>query len=417
MLSEVVELYRALGRPPVSSGGAFEYAGKLTAAAEKVLEREQTDPVVGWYELIDLGDGAPQVEGRFPRQSEARGYASLSAFFDETPTLATGVMPGSFYIADIDYFSGDTDKPDVVKKIERVLTFIQLLTKLADDHMQSSERSNRLLFILPSDGGKVRRTALMQISPEQKVIECASPEVDVLTELVDESNTNKLHITERRLLMRSAVSEVLATSKSGENDLTHLCANWSEVLQKFSNNLHAYIHNFAFDEVRKKIVDAELEYASKLSGAFGDIAGKLLALPVSLAAVALLDDAKNDSSFIFASAGLVVVSLVLIFVLCNMGLQALRLRAGVDFVFAPLFDKSSTYPEKLRAELNKRKTALRKQIWVTGATFVLFAILALGPAGGAAWKMWQRFPVIGMTWHQWLLHWASVWELVPGLHS
>ncbi|WP_157685262.1 hypothetical protein [Robbsia andropogonis] len=397
MLADVVEVYRALGRPPVSTGGAFEYTGILSPAVRTLLERGDAESVDGRYELIDLGDGNPRVEGRFPRQSKSRGYASLGSFFTETPTLATGNMPDSFYIADIDYFSADSTKPKTIEKLENVITLIKLLTKLADDHMQSSESSNRLLFILPSDGGKVRRTALMQISPERSVIDCEPPDIDVLSELVDESNTNKLHITERRLLMRSAVSETLAMSQTSDNDLTYLCSKWPDVLRNFSDNLHAYINNFAFDEVRKKIVDAELEYASKVSGAFGDIASKLLALPVSLGAVALLDEAKNDSSFIFASVGLFLVSVVLVFVLFNTWMQVDRLRSGVDFVFAPLFDKSATYPEKLRSELAKRKKALRKQIRITGFTFLLFAALALCPAGGTAWKAWHHFPAIGIT--------------------
>ncbi|AME23709.1 hypothetical protein [Burkholderia sp. PAMC 26561] len=419
MLSNAVALYRALNRPQVTRGGNFEFTGTLNPKTLALLVQcEQLDEKFGRYERQALPDGTMRVEGRFPRNGEARSYSSLHEFFELTPTLATGTLPASYFIVDIDYCSFDTVKPDVIVKVERLVTFVELLTKLADDNMRSSSQANRLLFILPSDGGKVRRTALMQIRAEEEALGCASPDVGVLTELVDGENSAKLHIMERRLLMRTAISDVLATASVDTNDLTHLCFNWEEVLRQFSNNLHAYINNFAFDEVRKKIVDAELEYASKLSAVFGDIAGKLLALPVSLLAVALLDEAKTDSGFVFACAGLGVVSLVLVFVLWNLWLQAARLRSGFEFVFAPVFDKSSTYPAALRDVLDKRKLELRKQMRLTTVTFFVFFMVALGPALGAVWKLWMRFPAFGSLWSELLVYWTNFLASAPPLlHS
>ncbi|MFL9948934.1 hypothetical protein PQR68_23360 [Paraburkholderia agricolaris] len=396
MFSDVIALYRELGRPPITQEYACSYTGAIEPATRELAGRcERIGRVFGTVELEEEDDGGVRIEIQLPTNEQGRAYLSLADLLRQTPSLAFGMLPAHYYVSDIDYCSADEHRPDEIAKVERLAKFIQLLSKLADDRVEFGGKTNRLLFILPTDATKVRKTALAEIKVEEEALRYDLPHLQLLERLIAGENSTKLHVEERLLIMRSVIAEVLATETTDSNDLTFLCENWRNIQQKYRANLQAYIQNFAFDDVRKKIIDAELEYASKVTGVFGDVAGKMLALPVSLAAIGALDSTSQDSTFILGCAGLLLVTIVLRYVLKNIRYQVDRLQSGLEFVFSPLFEKTKTYPAKLQNVLKQRKVALKKQISVTKVTFVVFSALSFAPTLGAIWKIWVRYPALG----------------------
>lgn len=402
MFSDVIALYRALGRPQLTQDYSCGFAGAIDAATAELANRcQHMGGAFGTVELEDEDedDGNARIEIQMPTNELGRVYLSLPSLLRQTPSLAFGKLPTHYYVADIDYCSADDAKPDAIVKVERLAKFIELLSRLADDRVEFSGRSNRLLFILPTDTTKIRKTALAEMKVEEEALEFELPHLRLLEQLVADEHSNKLHVEERLLTMRSAIADTLASASAESNDLTFLCENWRNIRQKYLANFQAYIQNFAFDDVRKKIIDSELEYASKLTGAFGDVAGKLLALPASLLAIGALDALKEDSTFLLGCAGLFLVTIVLWYVLKNISYQINRLQSGFEFVFSPLFDKSKTYPSKLRRVLADRKAALERQARVTKVTFWIFSALAFAPTLGAFWKIWGRYPQLA-SWSQ-----------------
>jgi hypothetical protein len=397
MFSDVIALYRALGRPQLTQDYSCSFTGTIDeAASELAAQCQRMGGVFGSVELEDEDDdGSVRIEIQLPTNEQGRVYLSLSDLLRQTPSLAFGNLPTNYYVAEFDYYSADDEKPDAIVKVERLAKYIELLSKLADDRVEFSGKSNRLLFILPTDATKVRKTALAEINVEEKALQFDLPHLQLLEQLVADENSNKLHVEERLLTMRSAIADTLASASTESNDLTFLCENWRIIQQKYRANFQAYIQNFAFDDVRKKIIDSELEYASKLTGAFGDVAGKLLALPASLVAISALDSLKEDSTFLLGCAGLVLVTVVLGYVLKNIRHQIDRLQSGFEFVFSPLFEKSKTYPSKLQGVLKERKAALERQVKFTKITFLVFSALTYAPTAGAIWKIWVRYPQLG----------------------
>lgn len=393
MFSDVVALYRVLNRPQVAEDGTFAFSGSIDAEARQMLETCIELPAqFGDFDCQFSADGTVHLDGAWPMNDSGRFYDSYSSFFNKTPSIAFGALPVNFYIADIDYFSGDVEKPPVIVAVEKLAEFIRLLAAFAEDRAEFGNNTNRLLFVLPpSAKDKPQRTVVMEVRPEEAALRNPLIHLRLLEELVDERNAKKLHIEERRLVMRSAIGDVLGGASSGENLLTLLSQKWSEVLQKYRHNFQAYINNFAFDEVRKKIADSEIEYASKLSGVLGDIAGKLLALPVSLVALVALDEAKSVSAFVIGCIGLAIVSVVYLFILRNLWLQADRLKSSFDLAFSPFFNKLNTYPSPLRKVLEERKRALERQMGFLKLTFGAFYGLACVPALGAIWKIAARY--------------------------
>ena len=395
MFEDVVALYRALNRPNLTRGYSYAFEGQLDAQTRQLAERcEHLDAAFGSVELFDEGGGHVRIDVQLPTNEQGRVFHSVADLLRHSPKIAFGALPANFYIADLNYCSLDADKPEMMMKLEKLAQFIRLLSQIADDKVEFASRVNRLLFILPTDATKVRKTALAEIRVEEKALDFDLNHLRLLQSLVSEGNANKLHLEERQLIMRSAIADSLAGAEHGSNDLTFLCKHWPEIRRKYLANFQAYIQNFAFEDVRKKIVDSELEYASKLTGAFGDIGGKLLALPVSIAGVAALDKLTTNAEFVAGCVSLCLVTVVLLAVLQNVRHQIDRLQSGYEYVFGPVLGKVKTYPTKLRGELEKREKSLAKQARLTRRSFYFFMGLALLPALGAAWKAWVRYPEI-----------------------
>jgi hypothetical protein len=395
MFEDVVALYRALNRPNLTQGYSYVFEGEVSAQTRQLAERcERLDAAFGSVDMFDDGGGRTRIEVQLPTNDQGRVFKSVADLLQHSPKIAFGAIPSNYYIADLNYWSLDADKPEPMMKLEKLAQFIRLLSQLADDKVDFESRVNRLLFILPTDATKVRKTALAEIRVEEKALAFELNHVNLLESLVSEGNANKLHLEERVLIMRSSIADSLAAAEHGSNDLTFLCENWPDIRRKYQANFQAYIQNFAFEDVRKKIVDSELEYASKLTGAFGDIAGKLLALPISIVGVVALDKLDTNPEFIAGCVGLCLVTVVLVAVLQNVGHQIDRLQSGYEYVFGPVLGKTKTYPTKLRGELEKREQSLARQARLTRRSLRFFTGLALVPTLGAAWKAWARYPEI-----------------------
>ncbi|EJN07615.1 hypothetical protein [Herbaspirillum sp. YR522] len=395
MLADVVALYRALDRPALDAGYSYVYDGALSEPGTQLaMHCEQLPPVFGVVDVLDQGNGRFRIEVQLPTNDQARVFHDVGDVLRQSPSIAFGLLPENYYIADIDYCSMELRKPVAVLQLEKLVRFIGLLSRLADDKVDvGSSGVNRLLFILPTDAAKVRKTALAEIKVEQRALGFELNHLDFLAALVADENADKLHVEERLLIMRSAIADTLAEGDD-TNDLTYLVRKWPEIRRRYQVNFQAYIRNFAFEDVRKKIVDAELDYAAKLSNAFGDVAGKLWTLPVSIAGVVALDKLPGNAEFMAACIGLCLVTAVLLGVLLNVRQQIDRLQLGYEYVFGPVLGKARAYPVKLRGELEKRQESLASQARLTRLTLWFFIALAFLPAIGAAWKAWLRVPAL-----------------------
>ena len=122
----------------------------------------------------------------------------------------------------------------------------------------------------------------------------------------------------------------------------------------------------------------------------GDIAGKLLALPVSLGALILLRKASTREEFWILFIGLWVVSLIFGGVLWNQWLQVKRLRGSFDFIFGQY--NEDAFPKKLRLPIATAKSNIGRQYTVLKITFLVFGGLAMLPALGAIYVWANPFP-------------------------
>lgn len=180
-----------------------------------------------------------------------------------------------------------------------------------------------------------------------------------------------------------AIASVIEKFESEPNHFLVVIREWNEILATYRANLQTYVYSFSFEKVRRELAQAEIDYGAKLSGVLGDIAGKMLALPVSFAGWVLLNNTTSAFEGFVLVLGLIVVSLVLLSILHNQMLQTNRLLHSFNVVFDDFKDKIKTYPPKLQRLLKITIKQVEKQGCTLRRTFLLLQLLSLFPAIGA----------------------------------
>lgn len=391
MFSMVVRMYRALERPDVV-GNVFEYEGHATRETiEQINQVNELPQHFGFFQRRNIIDNQIDIEFSLAATREyGRFHSNVAAFIAATPSLAWGNPPEEYYICDIDFYSFDYKVPEIIQRMRDACEFIRLLTKLASDNAsdESKPSVNRLIFVLTADGKSPAKTLAILPRVRENLLAKRIPHLNHLRALMSEDRKNQIHVEERRSIMRLTIADAIDTFGDQANAFDSLIMKWDEVLTKYRYNVLAFLHQFSFEKVRKEIATSQIEYAMKLSAVLGDVAGKLLALPLSFAGLLLLRNTTTLDEFIIYTLGLVVITIVLLGILINQWIQAQRLGDSFQVVFSQYDDK---LPKKLQIPINKAKSSLNTQQRVLRCTFIIFAIVATIPLLGVAWYAATKF--------------------------
>ncbi|WP_432218623.1 hypothetical protein ACREYJ_04685 [Pseudomonas kribbensis] len=396
MFSHVVALYRALGAPTIEDG-VVSYEGASTADIQAALRKCDGLPAAfGKFEHLSEEADALEIEFRLPSNESGRFYSSLGEFVARNGSLGKGHFPSNVYITELCWSDSDEVDPPEIKSLRRICRLIELLALLAIGvDKDSSPDGYNLFFALPPDGAKPPRTFLLPTQVDIKVLDYELNHLSLLEEILNRKNENKAHLSERKLMIRMAVASVLEKFESEQNLLLVIVREWREVLANYRANLQTYVYSFSFERVRREVAQAEIDYGAKLSGVLGDIAGKMLALPISFAGLVVLNNTASKFEAFILVLGLAVVSIVLLAVLRNQMLQTERLLHSFNVIFEEFKDKIKTYPPKLQGLLKITIDQVDKQGETLSKTFQLLIGLSILPIAGALLlalvKYWDGF--------------------------
>jgi hypothetical protein len=384
MFSHVVALYRALGAPTIDDG-VVSYEGAPTAEIISALRMcDELPAAYGKFEHLSDEADSLEIEFRLPSNESGHFYSSLAEFVARNGSLGKGQFPSNVYITELRWADSDDIEPTEIKSLRRVCRLIELLALLAIGvDKDSSPDGYNLFFALPPDGAKPPRTFLLPTQVDVKVLDYELNHLSLLEEILNRKNENKAHLSERKLMIRMAVASVIEKFESEANLLLVIVREWREVLATYRANLQTYVYSFSFERVRREVAQAEIDYGTKLSGVLGDIAGKMLALPISLAGLVALEKTTSKFEGFILVLGLAVVSVVLLAILHNQMLQTERLLHSFNVIFDDFKDKIKTYPPKLQRLLRITIDQVDKQGLTLTRTFRLLKGLSLIPILGA----------------------------------
>lgn len=402
MFAYVVALYRALGTPTIKEG-VISYDGQPTPEIIAALRMCDDLPAAyGKFEYRSAEADTLEIEFRVPSNESGRFYTSLSEFVSRNGSLGKGHFPSNVYIIELSWADCDDTQPPAIKALRQVCRLIELLSMLAIGvDKDSSPDGYNLFFALPPDGAKPPRTFLLPTQVDVKVLDYELRHLSLLEEILNRKNENKAHLSERKLMIRMAVASVIEKFESEPSLFLVIVREWREVLATYRANLQTYVYSFSFERVRREVAQAEIDYGTKLSGVLGDIAGKMLALPISLAGLVVLNNTNSPFEGFILVLGLTLVSVVLFAILHNQTLQTERLLHSFNVVFDDFKDKIKTYPPKLQGLLKITIGQVERQGRTLTNTFRLLKVLSLLPVAGALLlaliKYWDGLMLLLMT--------------------
>lgn len=314
MFDRVVNLYRLLGKPSFDEAHSFS----VTVPKDQELLAEldaasSMDSSFGTFSYREKGTEL-RVEGELPQNSDGHFFISVEDFIERTPSLNKGIFRDNFYIRDKDFSSTEElDSCEDIYNIARIVDFIKALRDFAAITLDDDQtlESGKLIFLKAADGKSTHQAAVLKVNILPSLASIKIKKYLILSEIKSAKERNKPHIEERVLLMNSAISEIISECVDDDRDFEYLVKNWDKVTKKYFHDLHAYMNGFSFDAVRKKISDSVMESTTKINNALGDVGTKILAVPVSVAALVVLQESKNDVSFWFGWLGICIASIVL----------------------------------------------------------------------------------------------------------
>ena len=391
MFANVVALYRAMGAPAIKDGVAY-FEGAPTPAITAALHAcRDLQAEYGKIQHLEENDGVTEIEVRVPSNELGRFYSDIREL-SRTSSLGKGLFPKNIYVCELSWADFDAVEPEKIKELKRICRLIELLSMLAIGvDRDSSPDSYNLFFALPPDGAKPPKTFLLPTQVNENLLGHELRHMSLLEEILNRKNENRAHLSERKLMIRMAIASVIEKHETDPYLFLVLVREWSEVLSNYRANLQTYVYSFSFEKVRRELAQAEIDYGTKLSGVLGDIAGKMLALPISFAGLIALN--KSDSPFEagVVTMGLIVVSIVLLAILHNQNLQTNRLLHSFNVVFDDFKDKIKTYPPKLQKLLRITITQVEKQGCSLRRTFWLLKTLSLLPAVSATLVLLNKY--------------------------
>ncbi|TWD52543.1 hypothetical protein [Pseudomonas sp. SJZ131] len=401
MFNHIVELYRMIGRPALSSAGSFDYSGSPDELLQALIKLVSDLPShYGEMNYHRVKSGLTSFEFTPISSGENSFFSDFSSLVQKTPSLGCGNPLINFYIVTEDWASDESVINTKNEKILKVCKLIKDLTKIAvSEHLQPSSYS--LVFSTSSGNNKPPKTMVLQTKISSEILEIDIKKTSLIGSLASEENKGRIHLEERRAILNGAICEALdALPEDHPNRFVALLERWDLILDSYWQNFQIYIHSFSFEKVRKEFAQAELDYGAKLSSAFGDIAGKMLALPVSLIALITLYKATSAVEIFVTSLGLMMSSIILIGILLNQLLNIQRLNSSLSISFENLTKSIATYPKNLRRLILSAQQNIDRQKFVVTSTIIVFAVLALAPFIGALLFLMEHY---AQYWHEWLL--------------
>lgn len=213
--------------------------------------------------------------------------------------------PSQFFVAKLNYMSGESEVPAEVVKYRDALNLIELLEYVADYTERSEGRCVFVLigadkFLLP-----VNYSAMDLKNVEQ---------VRELSEFLKD----KPHRDQKKIIFSSVIIEYLRNTPK-DSRISHLMKNFPDVESKFKDNYELFVSEFSFDKVRAEVEKRSLDYTIRLNNVFADVQNKLLAIPLALVLVGsqVKPNEMTSAKNIAVLVGAMVFSILMIMLVRN----------------------------------------------------------------------------------------------------
>lgn len=368
-LEAIVALYRACGRPLLDDAffsGAADF-NRVRALVCKV----KNDNKARFDELevdgIDvLNESFPELGKkikfrlRLPTGSSSTFHLNLAALLAIEPRVSRGEEPTDYYLVDEDYYCGETERPESVKALGRVCRLICGLSKLAPYHDKKPSSGHlRLVFIQPTQERGVKPVELETTVTMAVVNAAMDLEPRLVEELSESSAANDPHYTAKVGVFGTSLAAFVGSRPAG-SAFEYLVTHWKEFVAEYQRDLSTYLSGFAFHKAKTEVAEAELKIAGEFSKVLSDITGKLLSIPLTIAAISAIPRADTFFERSLLLLGIIVASFTISRTVANQKRQFNRIKNAKELVLGAIQGKRESYPKELAEIINKMGESLER---------------------------------------------------------
>ena len=370
-VSEFVAAYRDLGCPASWKGSSFSFStsshsdviGRAIEALFSSKAGRFSELVVDDYEINPdtFSRFVPWNSLQFTFTVDMSGavpiFQSFEKLIDRTKSLSRGINISQFYIVEEDILSSDSPVDKRVIAIERMCELISLLSDLAHYHDSKGGAEYKLVFMAENfDGGE--RAITVQPYFSLRFLSCEF-DVAILNALHSENSNKAPQFLKERSIFRVSLIEYLSIFSGGKERFESLVLNWHQFIDTYENNLSTYLSGFSFHKAKQEVAAAQLSIADQLSKVVGDISGKILSVPVSLAAVIAISKADGVLESSLIVLGITLASALLGETLAAQKSQYERIKHSRTIIFNAHEQKIRQYPKDLQGFIKDATEGLR----------------------------------------------------------
>lgn len=367
--SDIVKLYRISGKPSVS-GETFSATLPFTVEVVELLEAigpSDIDELFIDDNLYVLNASLPQegteikFECLLPKRSSAQFYKSFEQLLDQAHDISQGKVPAEFYIIDDDFYTqDDSPQPAKFQTLKSISDLINGLSHLALYHDQKAfAKSLRLVFIHPDQNQSIPPTVL-ETRIEIEMLLLGKISTQLVESLVADSATENPHYNAEVGVFGTTIADFVSKYTDPQLAFSYLINNWDEFTKIYQKNLSTYLSGFAFHKAKKEVAETEFSIAEQFSKVISEITGKLLSIPLSLAAVLAIVKSTSAGESLLIICGLSLASFIISKAVDNQKRQLERIGHAKEVAFSAIEGKQQNYPAELSGEIEKMKTSLNK---------------------------------------------------------
>lgn len=382
MFSEVVNLYRLLGKPDLGESNVFEKSISYSQDVANSLALCSGFSAEFGNFYASESDGLIHIEAEFPQNESCYFFSSIEDFVAKAHSICDGEFRDNFYITNIDYSSEDKGEDPVeisnLKNISRFVKNLRVFSSITID-VDNKIDGGGLLFLKALDGRSSQQASLLKINIKPSFAKLNIKKYEILDYLVKSRSNNRPHIEEKVLLMNAAISDLISECSQEDDEFEYLLRNWSRVRRKYYNDLKAYVNGFSFDAIRKKISDSVIDSTTKINNTISELGTKILGVPLALGAlIALYESGKSGYSFWMGIFGVLIAALIINRTIIHYEAQLVNLIKTFDFNFEVSLTARRSFSRSILNELERIENELlsqRKRVEKTIAYYKFFSLL------------------------------------------
>lgn len=389
----VVQLFRESGRP---EWRCRQFEGQLDyVQSRELLDRLRKQGQEYGY-LADLKVDSIFVsdEDDLPTEGLAAefifktAYQGSARFFHDAaelttyPPLGRGEFPSQFYLVKEDYLHGnDESVPDSIARLKDLTNFVNELSQLADHKFKSEGSGAWTMVFRTGDSMSLLETKFGEEILDLNIPVQAWEAVKNLT-----ADKEGIHQKEKIWMFKTTMCEFLMENKTFHDFIKH-AENWTD---KYNADLNRYLHNFSFEETRRKIAEEHSRFTEQISKMLGDITTKILSLPLAAVIVMVMKTQSSGLPWWILVLIIAIVSWILHNLVAHHKRTLPSIERNIDMVFgrlltngcdASISSQNTELDESVKSlnnELKKLKNTLAAyQIGIWGAIPVLLLLFLL----------------------------------------